>query len=235
MNELKNRTDAHKAEVTDLLTTMDNTTETYQQIASLLTFLDDLAASLDNIANLAAVARRRRDTSPSCSSILGMVTSYTTAIDNINIILAKLNAIGTTTNDIVNTFVNNAKALFEKQLVDLEKSKSDLELYSDQECSSTTTTTPDILTTQSPATLPTSTSPNAVEAIVSSASSLQSDTEAKIAELEAILANLTPGTDIYIALNDLLTTLKELSGDLGIIAAGTGRVSHGKSGVLLFM
>ena len=74
-----------------------------------------------------------------------------------------------------------------------------------------------------------------MDVIVSSASTLQSETEAKVSELEGILAKLTPDTDIYIALNDLLTFLKEMSGVFGSIAAGTGRVSRSKLGNVLFM
>ena len=207
-----------------LLETLDNTTEIHKEITEIVTFLDDLTLALDNIISLAGM-RKRRSISSKCDNVENLISSYDIAITDINTILDKLNAVGTTGIQTIDDYIAAAIKVFDEKKIELLDSKSNLEQYQAQQCVPTTTAGP------------TTTATSSVAAIIAAAEEVKTDTENKISELEAILASLDPDLDkdLIGSLNILLSFFNILSGNLNEIASVSEtnqRIRRGEMGEL---
>ena len=227
--DMKNSTAEQKEVMENILETLDNTTEIHKEISEIVTFLDDLAISLDNIISLAGMRKRRSTSTSNCQDIEDLISYYSTAVTDIQTILDKLNAVGETGIQEIDDYISTAISVFEEKRSELLEGQDNLEQYYIQQCSTTmsspTTTTMTTtregtaMTTSDPRA--TSTTTSSVAAIIAAAEEVKTDTEEKISELESIIASLDPHleTDLIASLNTLLSFFNLLSGNLDEIAS----------------
>ena len=220
---MKNSTAEQKEVMETLLETLDNTTQIHKEITEIVTFLDDLTLALDNIISLAGM-RKRRSISSNCDNVQNLISSYAIAITDINTILDKLNAVGTTGIQTIDDYIAAAIKVFDEKKLELLDGKSNLDQYHAQQC---------VVTTPGPTTTATS----SVAAIIAAAEEVKTDTEKRITELEAILASLDPDLDADLigSLNTLLSFFNLLTGNLNQIATVSEtnqRIKRGEMGEL---
>ena len=223
--DMKNSTAEQKEVMENILETLDNTTEIHKEISEIVTFLDDLAISLDNIISLAGMRKRRSTSTSNCQDIEDLISYYSTAVTDIQTILDKLNAVGETGIQEIDDYISTAISVFEEKRSELLEGQDNLEQYYTQQCSTTMSSPTTTMTTTPEGTAMTTSGPttatSSVAAIIAAAEEVKTDTEDKISELEAIIASLDPDleTDLIASLNTLLSFFNLLSGNLDEIAS----------------
>ena len=226
--DMKNSTAEQKEVMENILETLDNTTEIHKEISEIVTFLDDLAISLDNIISLAGMRKRRSTSTSNCQDIEDLISYYSTAVTDIQTILDKLNAVGETGIQEIDDYISTAISVFQEKRSELLEGQDNLEQYYIQQCSTTMSSPTTTMTTTREGTAMTTSGPRAtstatssVAAIIAAAEEVKTDTEEKISELESIIASLDPDleTDLIASLNTLLSFFNLLSGNLDEIAS----------------
>ena len=226
--DMKNSTAEQKEVMENILETLDNTTEIHKEISEIVTFLDDLAISLDNIISLAGMRKRRSASINNCQDIEDLISYYSTAVTDIQTILDKLNAVGETGIQEIDDYISTAISVFEEKRSELLEGQDNLEQYYIQQCSTTMSSPTTTMTTTREGTAMTTSDPRAtstttssVAAIIAAAEEVKTDTENKISELESIIASLDPDleADLIASLNTLLSFFNLLSGNLDTIAS----------------
>ena len=226
--DMKNSTAEQKEVMENILETLDNTTEIHKEISEIVTFLDDLAISLDNIISLAGMRKRRSTSTSNCQDIGDLISYYSTAVTDIQTILYKLNAVGETGIQEIDDYISTAISVFQEKRSELLEGQDNLEQYYIQQCSTTMSSPTTTMTTTREGTAMTTSDPRAtstttssVAAIIAAAEEVKTDTENKISELESIIASLDPDleTDLIASLNTLLSFFNLLSGNLDEIAS----------------
>ena len=223
--DMKNSTAEQKEVMENILETLDNTTEIHKEISEIVTFLDDLAISLDNIISLAGMRKRRSASINNCQDIEDLISYYSTAVTDIQTILDKLNAVGETGIQEIDDYISTAISVFEEKRSELLEGQDNLEQYYIQQCSTTMSSPTTTMTTTREGTAMTTSGPttatSSVAAIIAAAEEVKTDTEEKISELESIIASLDPDleADLIASLNTLLSFFNLLSGNLDTIAS----------------
>jgi len=224
-----------QSEVTDQASTLTNllsnssltdsmSNEAVGTLNSVLEFLNSLGPTLGNIASLAS-GRFKRDSDNDCSLMSQTNTKMSAAIQIVDSIVSLIDDLGSTGNTQVDNFLTllkTEKAAVKGKLQGLVNANSQnigsfcttLQSTASSSTSSNQGTVAAAATSSSSLT----TAASSLELIKESASTVKTETDAKIAQLNTILANSNLSPSVKEALESLLAMLTTLSGDFGTIA-----------------
>ena len=225
-----------QSEVTNQASTLSNllssssltnslSTEEVSSLNNILDFLNSLGPSLGNIASLAS-GRFKRDSSNDCSLMSQTNTKMSAAIQIVNSIISLIDDLGLTGNTQVDNFLTLLKTEKEavkgklQGLVNANAQNIGSFCTTLQSTASSTSSNQGTGSTVAPTATSSSltTAATPLEQIKESASTVKTETDAKIAQLNTILANANLSPNVKEALESLLAMLTTLSGDFGTIA-----------------
>ena len=235
MRALERTLDIHTISLNHILHSNHNGT-LKTKINSIRNCFSHLASSLPRNIESGKSRMVEQETKLSCSSVNILISSYKAALSEIENILYKLNDIGTTINQSLNDFVEEAKESYTNHKTSFTTIKSNLEAEYNQMCPSVTTNnvakttlppkslTSNLLTpTHRPTTLSltneTKTTVSKMDQIQSLVTSMQASTNTIIEELKALLDDVDESNDDGKTLASVLSSLEGISADLSIIAS----------------
>ena len=139
MDHIQTEIEGQNINMNTILTQIADNASLTTQMTSIQSLLAELASAANAIQGLAQITRRRkRDTGTSCAHLKSLIEADATVMHKIEKILSKLDEIGHTGKESVDSFVDDAKTTYTTHKASSSASKANLETIYNQECTTTT-------------------------------------------------------------------------------------------------